>query len=266
MHPQEEPLNMLLIFTLAAAMFGLLIGSFLNVVALRTLKHESIAFPPSHCVNCGHRLGVFDLIPILSYLALSGRCRYCKERISPIYPIGESFAALLYGVCAWHFGINNEIIPALVFASILIMISVTDIREMLIPNRIVYSGMLLLALIRLFIHPLPLMNYGIGFFIGGGILLGISVIGTIILRKEGMGGGDLKLFALVGLVLGIKLTLLSIFVSSLLGTLFGVAMMVIGRYERGKPIPFGPFIAAGSMISYLWGNQIVQWYLDVVLS
>jgi prepilin signal peptidase PulO-like enzyme (type II secretory pathway) len=256
---------MQLIFTLAVAMFGLLIGSFLNVVAIRTLKQESIAFPPSHCVNCDHRLGLFDLIPVLSYLGLRGRCRYCKERISPIYPFGESFAALLYGLCAWHLGINYELIPALVFASILVMIIVTDIREMLIPNRIVYSGMLILAVIRVFIHPLPLVNYGIAFIFGGGIILIISVIGSLILRKEGMGGGDLKLFALVGLVLGIKLTVLSIFVSSLLGTLFGVGMMVTGRYERGKYIPFGPFIAAGSMISYLWGNNIVQWYLDIVL-
>jgi leader peptidase (prepilin peptidase)/N-methyltransferase len=256
---------MLLIFALAVAMFGLLIGSFLNVVAIRTLKHESIAFPPSHCVNCDHRLGVFDLIPVLSYLGLRGRCRYCKERISPIYPFGESLTALLYGVCAWHFGINQELIPALVFASILVMIIVTDIREMLIPNRIVYTGMLIIAAIRLFIHPLPLFNYALAFLLGGGLLLAISVISTLMLRKEGMGGGDLKLFALIGLMLGIKLTLLSIFFSSLLGTLFGVGMMVLGRYERGKHIAFGPFIALGSMISYLWGNTIVQWYLDIVL-
>jgi leader peptidase (prepilin peptidase)/N-methyltransferase len=256
---------MLLIFSFAVAMFGLLIGSFLNVVAIRTLKQESIAFPPSHCVNCDHRLGVFDLIPVLSYLGLRGRCRYCKLRISPVYPFGESLTALLYGVSAWYFGVNHELIPALVFTSILVMIIVTDIREMLIPNRIVYSGMLIIALIRLFIHPLPLFNYALAFILGGGIILAISVIGTLVLRKEGMGGGDLKLFALVGLVLGIKLTLLSIFMSSLLGTLFGVAMMVIGRYERGKHIPFGPFIAAGSLISYLWGNNIVQWYLDIVL-
>jgi leader peptidase (prepilin peptidase)/N-methyltransferase len=256
---------MLLIYALMVAMFGLLIGSFLNVVAIRTLKQESIVYPPSHCVNCNHRLGVFDLIPVLSYLGLRGKCRYCNERISLIYPIGESLTALLYGVCAWHFGVNYELIPALVFSSILVMIIVTDIREMIIPNRIVYSGMIILTVIRLFIHPLPLLNYGLAFILGGGILLAISMIGTFILRKEGMGGGDLKLFALVGLVLGIKLTLLSIFVSSLLGTLYGVGLMIMRRYERGKHIPFGPFIAAGSLISYLWGIEIVQWYFDLVL-
>jgi leader peptidase (prepilin peptidase)/N-methyltransferase len=255
---------MLLIYALMVAIFGLLIGSFLNVVAIRTLKQESIVFPPSHCVKCDHRLGFFDLIPVLSYLGLRGRCRYCKERISPIYPFGESVTALFFGVSAWHFGINDELIPALVFAMILVIIMITDLREMLIPNRVVYSGMVIIAVIRLFIHPLPLSNYGLAFIIGGGILLVISVIGSLILRKEGMGGGDLKLFALAGLVLGIKLTVLSIFVSSLLGTLFGVGMMVLGRYERGKHIPFGPFIAVGSMISFLWGNEIVQWYLDFV--
>jgi prepilin signal peptidase PulO-like enzyme (type II secretory pathway) len=255
---------MLLIFALAVAMFGLLIGSFLNVVAIRTLKQESIVFPPSHCVYCDHRLGVLDLIPVLSFLRLKGRCRYCKERISLIYPFGESLTALLYGVCAWHFGVNYELIPSSVFASILVMIIVTDIREMIIPNRIVYSGMIILVGIRLFIHPLPLINYGIAFIFGGGILLAISMIGTLILRKEGMGGGDLKLFALAGLVLGIKLILLSIFVSSLLGTLYGVGLMIMSRFERGKPIAFGPFIAAGSLISFLWGNEFIQWYLELV--
>jgi leader peptidase (prepilin peptidase)/N-methyltransferase len=255
---------MLLVFSIAIGLFGLLIGSFLNVVAIRTLKQESIVFPPSYCVNCNHQLGVFDLIPVLSFLGLRGKCRYCNERISLIYPFGESLAALFYGVCAWHFGVNYELITALVFVSILVMIIVTDIREMIIPNRIVYSGIIILIVIRLVIHPLSLINYGLAFILGGGLLLAISVIGTFILRKEGMGGGDIKLFALAGLVLGIKLTLLSIFVSSLLGTLFGVGMMAIGRYERGKHIPFGPFIAVGSMISLIWGNNIVQWYLELL--
>ena len=256
---------MLLIFATLVALFGLLIGSFLNVVAIRTLKQESIAFPPSHCVHCNHRLGVLDLVPVISYLALRGKCRYCRKGISSIYPIGETLTALAYGILAYHFEVQQELIPALVFASILVVIIVTDLLEMLILNRVIYTGMIILAAIRLFIHPLPLWNYALAFIVGGGAILLISLIGTLILRKESMGGGDLKLFALVGLVLGIKLVILSIFIASLLGSLYGLYLIIRGRYERGKYIPFGPFIAAGSFIAYIWGNQIIQWYLDLVL-
>jgi leader peptidase (prepilin peptidase)/N-methyltransferase len=256
---------MLLVFSIMVGLFGLLIGSFLNVVAIRTLKQESIAYPPSHCVHCNHRLGVLDLIPVISYLGLKGKCRYCSERISVLYPLGEALAALIYGVLAFHFEVQAELIVALVFASNLVIIIVTDLKERIIPNKVLLLGIIVLALLRIFIHSLPLYNYVIAFFVGGGVILLISILGSLVLRKESMGGGDIKLFALIGLVVGIKLIFLSIFLASLLGTLYGVYLMLIRRYNRDQYIPFAPFIAAGSIMAYMWGDTVITWYLKLLL-
>lgn len=256
---------MLLVFSIAVGLFGLLIGSFLNVVAIRTLKQESIAYPPSHCVHCNHRLGILDLVPVLSYLGLRGKCRYCSVKISAIYPFGEATTALLFGVLAWHFEVTAELLVALIFVSILVATVITDLRERLIPNKIVYPGMIVLALFRIFTHSLPLYNYFLAFLIGGGVILAISILGSLLLRKESMGGGDIKLFALIGLVVGIKLIFLSIFLASLLGTLYGVYLMLIRQYNRDRYIPFAPFIALGSIMAYMWGDTFINWYLKLIL-
>jgi leader peptidase (prepilin peptidase)/N-methyltransferase len=256
---------MLLFFSIMVSFFGLIIGSFLNVVAIRTLKKESIAYPPSHCVHCNHRLGFFDLIPLLSYIGLRGKCRYCSQRISAVYPLGETTTALLYGCLACHFEVNAELLVALAFASILVSTVITDLRERIIPNSIVFTGVVLIGIFRTFIHPLPLYNYAIAFIIGGGVILAISILGSLLLRKESMGGGDIKLFALIGLVVGIKLIFLSIFLASLLGTLYGVYLMLIRRYNRDQYIPFAPFIAAGSIMAYMWGDTVIAWYLKLLL-
>jgi leader peptidase (prepilin peptidase)/N-methyltransferase len=253
------------IFVLLAAGFGLLIGSFLNVVAIRVLKKESIVFPPSHCVNCNHRLGPLDLFPVLSYLFLRGKCRYCKNPISPVYPAGELATGLLYALFAYQLGFHSELIVGLFFVSILVVITITDLREMLIPNRIIFFAMAVGAVLRLFVHTLPVWNYLAALVMGLGILFAITWISSALLKKEGMGGGDLKLFAFIGLILGIKLTLLAIFMSSLLGTVFGLYLIIAGKYHRNQYMAFGPFIAAGSILVYLWGNEIIQWYMELVL-
>ncbi len=241
--------------------FGLLIGSFLNVVAIRMLKGESIAFPPSHCTTCGHPLKPWELVPLLSYLTLRGSCRYCHARISPAYFWGELTTGLLFAWAGWMFGWQLETVVAVFIISILVVIVQTDFREMIIPNKVIAFGVVGGIIIRLFIHDLPLWNYGMSFILGGGIIYLISVVSSFILKKEAMGGGDVKLFAFVGLMLGFKLLLLSIFLASLLGFLIGVILLLSGRTKRGAYIPFGPYIAMGSLISYAWGNSIIAWYL-----
>jgi leader peptidase (prepilin peptidase)/N-methyltransferase len=253
------------ILIIFAGCFGLLIGSFLNVVAIRVLKKESVVFPPSHCVDCNHKLGPLDLVPVLSYLFLIGKCRYCKSPISMIYPAGELATGILFALFTYQLGFHSELIAGLFLVSILVVITITDLREMLIPNRIIFFAMAVGVGLRLFVHTLPVWNYLAAFVMGIGILYAIAWISSVLLKKEGIGGGDLKLFAFIGLILGIKLTLLAIFMSSLLGTIFGLYLITVGKYNRNRYLPFGPFIAGGSMITYLWGNQIVQWYLELVL-
>lgn len=247
------------LFVSYIVVFGLLIGSFLNVVAIRIPQKESISFPPSHCMHCHHRLGPLDLVPVFSYLFLSGKCRYCKDPITILYPVGEAVTAVLFGLIAWQLGLRGELLVGLFLASILAVAASTDIRYMLIPNRIVYFAMIVGAALRICIHPLPYWNYGVAFVLGGGIMFMLALV-----SKGGMGGGDMKLFAFIGLMLGIKLLLLAIFLSSLIGTLYGGWLLVRGAYVKGKFIAFAPFIMIGTMLAYLGGDFTVSWYVQML--
>ncbi|MCD1257454.1 prepilin peptidase [Paenibacillus athensensis] len=250
---------------------GLLIGSFLNVVALRVPQGKSVVRPPSHCPNCKHQLIWLDLIPVLSYMLLRGRCRYCRSSFSARYAVYELITALIFALCGYHFGLQLELLVSLLFVSILIVIIQTDLDSLIIPDKVVFTGIGIAIVLRVFIHPLPWWNYPIAFFIGGGILFAIGWLSLILLRKEGMGGGDVKLFAFIGLIVGIKLILLSLFIASLLGTLYGLWIRWRSRTaveateaEAENYIPFGPFLAAGSLFAYLFGDSLIQWYISLL--
>jgi len=256
---------------LAAVLFilGLLLGSFLNVVALRVPQGQSVVRPPSHCPSCKHRLHGLDLIPVVSYLWLRGRCRYCHAPFSARYAVYELITALAFGLCGYRFGIQSELLVALLLVSVLVVIIQTDLDSMIIPDRVVFFGIGVAIIMRLFIHPLPWWNYGAAFFLGGGILFAIGWLSLILLRKEGMGGGDVKLFAFIGLIVGIKLIVLSLFVASLLGTLYGLwtrRRSRSGDEETGREtyIPFGPFLAAGSLLAYGFGDSLIRWYISLL--
>ncbi|MNI55220.1 Type 4 prepilin-like proteins leader peptide-processing enzyme [compost metagenome] len=255
-----------LLFIAIVSIFGLLVGSFLNVVAIRVPKGESVVQPPSHCSSCKHRLAWRDLVPIWSYYGLKGRCRYCKALFSPKYAYYEALTGFMYGASAWYYGLNPELLMALLFVSILIVIVQTDLKEKLIPDRVIVFGLISCGLLRLWVHPEPLWQHAVGFLVGGGVLYLLAWFSEAILRKEGMGGGDIKLFAWIGLVLGFKLTLLTLFMASLLGTLFGLIQLIMGVYRRDRYIPFGPFIAVGAYVSYLWGNRLIQSYLSFFIN
>ncbi|KIL36245.1 hypothetical protein SD71_09315 [Cohnella kolymensis] len=240
---------------------GLFIGSFLNVVAIRVLKKESIAYPPSHCVHCNHQLKPLDLVPVFSYLFLRGKCRYCKEPISIRYPLGEMATALLFMATYWVIGFKLELIVALFFICILVVITQTDLQEMRIPNAVVATGVVGALGLRLWIHPLPLWDYLTGMLVGSGILFTIGIVSGWILKRETMGAGDVKLYVFIGLILGIKLTVFSLFAASVIGLVIGLFQRVQGKQDKYAEVPFGPSIALGSLFVYFFGEHVLNWYL-----
>ncbi|MBX0315073.1 prepilin peptidase [Planococcus glaciei] len=248
---------MFITYTAFFSIFGLVFGSFYNVVGLRVPKNESIAFPPSHCTKCDRQLTPLDLVPVFSYLFLRGRCRSCGEKIHWVYPLMEAITAALFAISFWQLGFQPELIVALIFVSLLVIITVSDIAYMLIPDKVLLPvGIVLLAL-RLFIPLDPWWDALLGAAVGFGILLLIAIV-----SKGGMGGGDIKLFFVIGLVLGTSGTLMTLFFASLIGAIAGIVQLRVLNKDRKTPVPFGPSIALGAVITYFWGDALLNWYMN----
>lgn len=242
--------NTLLIF-----LAGLILGSFYNVAGLRIPAKESIVMPRSACPSCGHTLAPLELVPVISYLVLKGNCRKCGKRISPLYPIIELMTGLLFAAAPLLLGWSMELIIAWALISLMVIIFVSDVMYMLIPNKILLFFTIVFLLLRIFIPLDPWWDPLAGGLAGFMIPFFIAVI-----SKGGMGGGDIKLFALVGLAIGLKGVLLSFIFAMLLGAIFGVAGLIAGLVKRGEPMPFGPFIAAGTISAYFFGQDVLDWY------
>ncbi|MEK4228874.1 prepilin peptidase [Solibacillus sp. FSL H8-0538] len=242
-------------YTVFAFIFGLVFGSFYNVVGLRVPKKESIVSPPSHCTNCNRRLTALDLIPVFSYLFLRGKCRNCGVKISPIYMVTELGTGVLFAFAYWQIGWQPELAVALLFISLLVIINVSDIAYMLIPNKILLFFAPLLMIARIFAPLDPWWDSALGAVIGFGILLLIAII-----SNGGMGGGDIKLFFVIGLVLGTMHTLLTLFLASVIGMVVGIIVLKVRGQGRKTPVPFGPSIALAAVLVYFYGNSIVDWY------
>jgi leader peptidase (prepilin peptidase) / N-methyltransferase len=238
--------------------YGLLFGSFFNVVGLRIPLNESIVKPRSACPRCNHTLTPLELIPIVSFIFQRGKCRQCLSSISPLYPIMEFLTGVLFVFVPLTLGWTAEILVGWTLVSLFIIITVSDIKYMLIPDKILlfFAGIFLLE--RIFIPLSPWWDSLLGATIGFTLLLVISIV-----SKGGMGGGDIKLYALLGFVLGTKLVLMSLFIATLLGALIGMIGIGLGLVERKKPIPFGPFIAVGTLIAYFYGQTIFTAYLNL---
>lgn len=237
-------------------LYGIILGSFFNVVGLRIPLKESIVSPRSACPTCGHQLKPYELIPVISYLLQRGKCRGCKSRISPIYPIFELLTGLLFMTAPLVIGWSGELVVALTLISMFMIIIVSDIHYMLIPDKILiwFAGIFLLERV---IWPLdPWWDSLVGAVTGFLLLLIIALV-----SKGGMGGGDIKLYALLGLVLGFKLVLLSFFFSTLFGAVIGGLALLFKIVKRRQPIPFGPFIAAGTLTAYYWGSELINLYI-----
>ncbi|OLN23537.1 prepilin peptidase [Domibacillus antri] len=237
-------------------LYGLVLGSFYNVVGLRVPSGHSIVKPRSACPLCGRQLTAPDLIPVVSYLMLKGKCRKCGAPIPPIYPLIELLTGLLFMYAFLSFGFTVELFIALILISMLVIIVVSDLAYMLIPDKILCVFFVLFVIAR-FIQPLtPWWDSLAGAAAAFMLLLLVAV-----LSKGGMGGGDIKLFAVLGFAMGTKLVLLTFFLSCLIGAAAGLVFMMFGIVKPGKPMPFGPSIALAAMAAYFHGVGIINWYL-----
>ncbi len=242
---------------LFAFIFGLVIGSFLNVVIYRVPRGQSIAFPPSHCPGCDTHLKPMDLVPVFSWLFLKGRCRHCGAGISIRYPLIELFTALIFLLLSLNFW-GWQLISLLILSSVLIVAAVIDYEHGIIPNKLLLTGFIIGLIIFLFRPVLPLSQHLLGVLAGGLPLLLLAA-----LSRGGMGGGDIKLAAVMGLYLGPKLMLTALFLGSLLAGLTGIVFMLAGKKTRKDTMVFGPFLALGAVVSIFWGREILFWYLSM---
>lgn len=240
---------------------GLLLGSFYNVVGLRIPQNQSIVTPRSHCTSCNRNLSYLELIPVFSYIFLRGKCKTCGTKVSPLYPVMEFLTGALFLLSALLLGWTPELIVALVFISLLIIITISDISYMLIPDKVLLYFLPIFIVLRIFVPLDPWWGPIAGAFTGFGLLCLVAVI----TKGNGMGFGDVKLYFVIGIILGFHNVLLSFFLASLLGSVVGGLGLFLGVIKRKQPIPFGPFIAVGAIISYYIGDNIVEWYMNWVI-
>ena len=245
-----------------AGVFGLVIGSFLNVVIARLPEHRSLWRPGSACPSCGAAIAWHDNIPILSYVALRGHCRACSAVIPWRYPVVEAATALLFVAAFERFGATADFVVAAVLLAALIAITAIDLRLQIIPDAITLPGIIVGFLANLATLRVSWVDSAIGIAVGGGIFWAILEGSLLVTGREGMGGGDVKLGAMLGAFLGWKVALLSIFLAVLLGGI--VALVLLGSRTTGRkdPIPFGPFLAAGGAAGLFCGERLVTWYMS----
>ena len=245
---------------LSAIAFGLCVGSFLNVVIARLPAGRSIVFPPSACPRCGHLIAWYDNVPVLSWLLLRARCRNCRQPISWRYPVVEALAGALFAMGLLRFGIGFDLLVALLFLVGLIVIAGIDFDRQIIPDSITLPGIVAGFTLSLAAGDGRWKSSAIGIFVGGGLFVVIILLSMLLMGQPGMGGGDVKLGAMIGAFLGWKLVLLSSLVSVFVGGPLALVLLVTGRKGRKDPLPFGPFLALGGAISLFWGNAILAWY------
>ena len=262
--------NMLIIFIL-----GLVIGSFLNVCIYRLPLQQSIVFPPSHCQNCQAEVKRYDLIPVLSWLLLHGKCRSCGTNISYIYPLVELLTGVVFVLAYLKIGYSVELIRALVLASFFIVITFIDFEHQLILDKVLIPMALVGVVFNIiinenilsyaqgfndfFLFQISYLDMLIGLMLGGGLLLLIAV-----LSNGGMGGGDVKLAAVLGLWLGWEYNITLLLLSFILGGIICSLLLASKIKSRKDYIPFGPFITLAAWVVYLYGNEIINWYWSIM--
>lgn len=239
---------------------GALIGSFLNVCIYRLPRGGSILWPGSHCPACGKAIAFYDNIPVLSYLFLVGRCRACRVPIPVRYPIVEAANSIGYLVILWTFGSTwTAVLYALLYSALLVVTG-TDLTHKIIPNVITLPGIGMGLLGAATVLPVGIINALLGVAVGGGILWALAWASPYLFGKEGMGGGDIKLLAMIGAFLGWKATLLTIMIGSLSGSVIGVSLIALGFLKRNEYLPFGPFLVFGALLSMFYAEPLLTWY------
>jgi leader peptidase (prepilin peptidase)/N-methyltransferase len=262
--------------TIIFAVFGTAFGSFLNVCIDRLPVGKSILRPPSHCDSCQHRLAPRDLVPLFSYLWLRRRCRYCGAPI-PWRPFWvELGTGLLFALSYWYFGLSIHFAVIAFYGSLFLVIGIIDLEHQLILDKVSYPAMVLALVIAIFRPPTALIDLNLGWpwtgivssLMGGAIgllfLLFAYVITLAIYKSEAIGFGDVKLAGLIGLVTGPRLVLLSLTLGAILGGVTGIILLSLKRKGRRDPLSFGSFLAIATMITLLWGSDILNWYLGLI--
>ena len=235
--------------------YGLIFGSFFNVVGLRVPVSESIIAPPSHCTKCQTKLKILDLIPVLSYLFFRGQCRYCQTSISPIYPFFEVLTGLLFFVGYKMFGLTSMFVLFSLLVSLLIIITISDLAYRIIPDKVLLVFFLLFLMNQAVFQPITWKDSLLGFVISFTVLYIIAVI-----SKGGIGGGDIKLFAVIGIVLGWQGFIINFLLAFIFGAIYGI-VVIIKSHGKINEIVFGPFIAMAAIVSFLWNEELIEWYL-----
>jgi len=250
---------MLAVFSI---MLGAIVGSFLNVCILRLPKEESIITPGSHCPHCNHPIKFYDNIPLISYLLLRGKCRYCKRSISAQYPLVEGITAIGSLLLFLKYGLSWSYLFYFSFVAALIVITVIDLYHQIIPDviSIPWIGVGLLG--ALIIPHITFFNSLLGILLGGGSLFVVATLYQWLFKREGMGGGDVKLLAMIGAFLGWESVILTILLSSLIGSITGIIIIALKGKDFKYAIPFGPFLSLGAVIALFYKNEIISWYLQ----
>ena len=252
-----------LMLSLFALILGMLVGSFLNVCICRLPKGESVVFPPSHCPQCDYRIRWHDNIPLVSYLLLRGKCRGCGMHISMQYPLVELLNGLLTLALFLRFGQTLAFPVLFLFCSALVVITFIDLQYQIIPDEISLPGIVIGFVFSFFLQGHSWLNSLLGILLGGGSLLLVAYGYQWLTGKEGMGGGDIKLLAMMGAFLGWKSILFIIFASSLVGSVVGITMMLVQKKDSKLAIPFGPYLAFGALLYIFCGEKIIHWYLNM---
>jgi leader peptidase (prepilin peptidase) / N-methyltransferase len=242
---------------------GAVIGSFLNVCIYRVPRKLSVISPASRCPSCNMPIKPYDNIPFLSYILLGGKCRVCKAGISFRYPLVELLNAALFVFVVWRFGFAWHTVIYGILCSALVVITFIDLDFQIIPDAITLPGILIGIVAGSLLMPDPFIRYSLlgfkasvtGLLTGGGLFYAIAI-----LSRGGMGGGDIKMMAMVGALMGWKSVLLTIFLGSLTGAVFGIFLMISQGKGRKTKIPFGPFLALGTVITLFYGQEIFSWY------
>ncbi len=255
-----------------AVILGASFGSFFNVVADRLPQGQSLVSPPSHCPSCGRRLSPVELIPILSYLWLRGRCLSCKAPIPRRIFFMELGCGLVFALAAWKYGFNPHSLLLGLYCSFFITLAVIDLEQGIIPNLLTYPAMLVTLILAPFWHKLGFPHHFLSHTSPQWLLLGSFVSGIIggmvfliplLIYPEGMGWGDVKLGALIGLVTGFPAVIVAILVALLSGGLVAIFLVLTRRRGRKETIPFAPFLSLGALVALGWGEQLLHWYLGL---
>jgi leader peptidase (prepilin peptidase)/N-methyltransferase len=266
--------------------FGLIIGSFLNVCIVRIPGGKSIVLPASACTKCGAAIRPYDNIPVVSYLLLGGKCRKCKNPFSAMYPVVELLTGLLFLGCYEVFGLTVEALKWAVFSAIMIVLVFTDLRERILPDVVNFTGLGLGLLLSFFTTPVdgtalaltkrisestspaPVLSFVdalLGAAAGGGLLWIVSEVYFRLRGREGMGMGDVKMMLMAGAFLGLKRTLLTIFTGSVLGSILGIIVIVARRKDSDYELPFGTFLGMAALLVVFFGTPIVYWYQGLLV-